>query len=244
MVDLVPELLDNIRTDLAEEIARDAKINAIQERIANGTATLVDVHRYSEALGTNLSAILQSYVTIDKLPNGTLYYNIADRIIRPLLEEAYKNVNDTAEQIQAIVDEAADIGLRSIRADFPDGRVHGLIDKAVEAGEDYDKWLGEPIINTVESFSDDYMKANAKFRYESGLDTYIIRNARASCCDWCAALEGKHEYDTDADYYRRHEYCRCDVTFVSDKGRYRQDVWSKKVIDNRAVENRKTYGLD
>ena len=245
MVDLAPDLLLSIRTELEYEISRDSKIVAIENRIKNGTATLVDVHRYSEALGTNLSAVLRAYITIDKLPNGKFYYNIADKILRPLLEEAYRNVNDKAEQIQAIVDEAVDIGLKAIRPDFPEGRINGLIDKAVEAEEDYDKWLGEPIVNTVESFSDDYMKVNAQFRYDAGLEMAIVRNAHYKCCEWCQNLEGVYDYGdyVPDDVYRRHEYCRCDVTFESNKGRYRQNVWTKEV-NTKAVEDRKTFGLD
>ena len=85
MVDIVPELLEFMRAELLYEIGQDSEIVAIERRINQGTASMVDVHRYSEALGTNLSAILRSNIVYDKLPTGKLYYNIADRIIRPLL---------------------------------------------------------------------------------------------------------------------------------------------------------------
>lgn len=239
--DIVPGLLKEIQSEFTEEISRDAKIGAIEKRIAKGTATMADVHQYAARLGENLSAVLIEYLDADNLPDQTLYYNIADRIVRPMLEDVHISINDTAIEIQKIIDEASGIGLNGIRADFPKGRVHGLIDKMVEAGEDYPKWLGEPVINCTESFSDDYMKTNASFREDAGLKIKIVRTAEATACDWCKNLEGEYSYDDLPDeIYARHEFCRCDVTYISEKDRIRQNVWTKKTT---AIDDRKNYGL-
>lgn len=239
--DIVPGLLKEIQTEFTEEISRDAKIGAIEKRIAKGTASMADVHQYAARLGENLSAVLSEYLAADNLPDHTLYYNIADRIVRPMLEDVHISINDTAIEIQKIIDEASGIGLNGIRADFPKGRVHGLIDKMVEAGEDYPKWLGEPVINCTESFSDDYMKTNASFRDDAGLKEKIVRTAEANACDWCKDLEGEYEWgDLPDNVFARHEYCRCDVTYISEKDRIRRNVWTKKT---EALDDRKNYGL-
>lgn len=241
MVDIVPELLDEIKKEYMEELSRDPKVIRILGKVEKGTATMADVHQYSARLGENLSAVLNEYLSADKLPDGNLYYNIADRIVRPMLEDVHISINDVAIDIQKIVDEASGIGLNGIRADFPEGRVHGLIDKMVEAGEEYSKWLGEPVINCTESFSDDYMKTNADFRQEAGLESKIVRTAEANACDYCMALEGEYEYGAEPkEVYSRHEYCRCDVAYISRKTHTRQNVWSK---ETEAIEDRKNYGL-
>ena len=239
--DIVPGLLKEIQSEFTEEISRDAKIGAIEKRIAKGTASMADVHQYAARLGENLSAVLTEYLAADNLPDQTLYYNIADRIVRPMLEDVHISINDTAIEIQKIIDEASGIGLNGIRADFPKGRVHGLIDKMVEAGEDYPKWLGEPVINCTESFSDDYMKTNASFRDDAGLKEKIVRTAKANACDWCKDLEGEYEWgDLPDNIFARHEYCRCDVTYISEKDRIRRNVLTKKT---EALDDRKNYGL-
>lgn len=84
--------------------------------------------------------------------------------------------------------------------------------------------------NITQSFSDDYVETNAKFRSEAGLECYIIRishNTMGSCCKWCDSLEGKYLYPDDVpkDVYRRHDRCHCTVTYVNN--RRGQNVWRK-----------------
>ncbi|MCF0230660.1 MAG: hypothetical protein HUJ76_13325, partial [Parasporobacterium sp.] len=49
-----------------------------------------------------------------------------------------------------------------------------------------------------------------------------------NCCDWCSSLAGIYEYGTEPkDVYKRHDSCRCTVTFKSEKSGYR-NVFSRK----------------
>ena len=75
--------------------------------------------------------------------------------------------------------------------------------------------------------SDDYVRDNAQVRERIGLQTTITRIVAAGCCEWCSGMGGSWIYGTEpANIYRRHEYCRCTVTYESD--RTRQNVWSKR----------------
>jgi hypothetical protein len=88
-------------------------------------------------------------------------------------------------------------------------------------------WIREPIVNNSEAFYDDFIKENAKFRSKAGMKTTLTRIAEAKCCEWCAALAGTYEYgNAPDDIYRRHEFCRCTVTYQSKK--ISRNVWSKK----------------
>jgi hypothetical protein len=89
-------------------------------------------------------------------------------------------------------------------------------------------WLREPIINNCEAFFDDFIDTNAKFRNDVGLKTTLTRTAEANCCSWCSALAGTYEYGkAPDDIYRRHEFCRCTVTYQSEK--QSQNVWTKRI---------------
>lgn len=137
------------------------------------------------------------------------------------------------------------MNLKAVPAEFPAERVEGLVDKAVDAGEDWARWFGEPVVNLVESLSDAFMKANADFREKLGMSPKIRRDSYARCCDWCADLAGVYDYhDTPDEIYARHEFCRCVVTF--ENGRMRQDVWSKQSwkADRDELDRRREYGLD
>ena len=228
--DIVPELKEQIDARFKSNNLRDRQLLRVSKRIQAGSADLTDAHAYAERLGVNLSDALTGTLTEDKLPNGKLYYNIAERTVIPSLEQNYEMVNEAAAQIQKAIDQQAKIGLGSVRADFPIERIQNLIDKMTADNNTYEqviRWLMEPIVNNSEAFSDDYIKANADFRAKAGLRTKITRRVANNCCDWCAAMAGTWIYGSEPpDIYRRHEYCRCTVTYQSDK--ISQNVWSKR----------------
>lgn len=228
--DVVPELQDQIGTLFRSSILRDRTLQRVGKRIETGRADLSDAHAFAERLGFNLSDALVGTLTQENLPNGTLYYNIAERTVIPALENNYELVNEAATTIQKTIDQQVGIGLGSVRADFPLERIQNLIDKMTADDITYEqviRWLMEPIVNNSEAFADDYIRANADFRAKAGLRTKITRRVANNCCDWCAAMAGTWIYGTEPpDIYRRHEYCRCTVTYQSDKTS--QNVWSKR----------------
>lgn len=228
--DVVPELQDQIGTRFRSSILRDRTLQRVGKKIETGRADLSDAHAFAERLGFNLSDALVGTLTQENLPNGTLYYNIAERTVIPALENNYELVNEAATTIQKTIDQQVGIGLGSVRADFPLERIQNLIDKMTADDITYEqviRWLMEPIVNNSEAFADDYIRANADFRAKAGLRTKITRRVANNCCDWCAAMAGTWIYGSEPpDIYRRHEYCRCTVTYQSDK--ISQNVWSKR----------------
>ena len=236
--DIAPILNEKIQSSFKSYCMRDRRLIQISNRVRDGTATFKDAHDYAEQLGDNLSKALVKNLTAENLPNGKLYYNIANRTVTPGLEENYNLVNDISAQIQKSVDAKAKIGLGSVKADFPKERIQGLIDKMTSDDldlEDAIKWLREPIVNNSEAFADDYVKANASFRQDAGLKTKIIRRADPNCCKWCADLEGEYDLGSEPDdIYRRHEYCRCTVTYRTEKTS--QNVWSKRTWETSSED--------
>lgn len=244
--DVVPALQEEIKRTFQNGVMRDRRAMQVTKRIRDGTATFSDAHTYAESLGENLSDALVRTLTPDNLPNGTLYYNIAQRTVIPALKDNYKMVNEISNSIQEIADSKAGIGLKTVTADFPEMRINGLIDKMTEDDitfEDVVKWLQEPIINNSEAFADDFVHANAKFRNDVGLKSTITRIVAPGCCPWCEDKAGTYDYDkAPDDIYQRHERCRCTVTYQSEKTS--QDVWSKRTWEStpEEIERRKTVG--
>lgn len=104
--------------------------------------------------------------------------------------------------------------------------------------------LDRSLTNIGQSFLDNYIEANASFRFKSGMKTVIVRRQLGKCCDWCNSLAGVYDYsDAPSDIYRRHDNCRCMVTFKNEKGNY-VDVWSKKeFISQRKARKAKLLSL-
>ena len=87
--------------------------------------------------------------------------------------------------------------------------------------------LGEPVSNLCHAFYDQYVEANVRLRSRAGMKTVIIRRQIGRCCDWCGSKAGIFTpNDAPDDIYKRHDYCRCMVTFKNENGY--TDVWSKK----------------
>lgn len=243
MTDIVPELMDKIKTGFGDRVRQDRTVKRITNRIRDGTAKLADGHEYAQRLGEILSEVLKKELAADILPNEKLYYNIADRTVRPMLEQNHGMTDAAASEIQKIIDRLNGIGLNPVSARLPADRINGLIDKLAEEGRE---WLGEPIVNCTESFFDDFIKVNAGFRGGIGMNPIIERTASPGCCEWCAGLAGTYDYfdlEEGSDVYKRHEHCRCVVTYKNGSGR--QDIWSKKVWQppESELERRKTVGL-
>lgn len=255
--DIVPGLLKDIRARFQKELTGNPWLAEITYRIRDGTATMREMIDYAELLGESLSDALQAVLTPDALPDGKMYYNIANRTVKPLLRENYNNVNQIAKAVQEILDEADGIGLQAVAAEFPETRVDGLIDMLTDS-DNFSRWLGEPIVNTTMSFADDFVKANAEFRYKSGMDVKIIRETEAEQtkrrknkskyvipCKWCDGLAGVYPYEEarrEKQLFQRHESCRCRVTYQN--GSKMQDVWSKSIwsADADTLKRRESTG--
>lgn len=230
MDDISPGLLEQIRGTFGELIGFSPKIRALEAKIAAGTATYVDADKYADQIGTALSKALQRHLTADVLPDGRMYYNIAQKVLEPMLGDDYELVSAAVTKIQTSLNKAARIGLAVQRPPIDMDRVQGLLDKISNA-ESFDtvSWLlGAPINNFSMHIVDDYLQKNVEFQGRAGLGPKITRTAERRCCKWCTGLAGVYSYpDLPDEIYQRHDNCRCTVEYDPGDGR-RQNVHTKR----------------
>ena len=92
--------------------------------------------------------------------------------------------------------------------------------------------LGEPTSNLCHAFYDQYVEANVRIRSKLGMKELIIRRQLGKCCKWCADLAGIYSPENaPADIYRRHDNCKCMVTYKDENGY--TDAWSKKEFSSQ-----------
>lgn len=249
MEDIVPELLEQLRSRFQAGIAADPKIRALYKRITEGGAAYPDAEEYACLVGEALSKAFGDILTPGELPDGRMYFNIADRVLRPLLEEDHAVVSEAAAMVQEALNKKAGIGIKPQTVAVNEDRIDGIVNKVsdTERFEDVAWILDEPIVNFSLSIVDDILRANVEFHAKAGLRPRIIRRAERKCCKWCAALAGEYEYpDVPHDVYRRHERCRCTVEYDPGDGR-RQNVHTKKLTtpgERDMIEERKRIGLN
>lgn len=247
MADIGAELLEKIRAEFQKSCKADKYIQSVLKKIDGGTAKMEEVAMLSKQLGFRVSQTIGAHVNVAALPDGKMYYNIADTILTGVLKDNYDIINSAATECQKALDNQAGINITPQQAAFPTERVQAVVNAASVpdiAEEVMIRRMTAPAQNITESFYNDYVEANVKFRSDAGLDCYIIRNDHGGCCEWCAKLAGKYHYPEDVpkDVYRRHDNCGCTVTYLN--GRKAQNVWSKTKwnISDEELEQMKTAG--
>lgn len=149
---------------------------------------------------------------------------------KKILHEYYELMNETNARLQKEIDKKIGLQIAAQKADFPAERVakvaKALTDPTVPS-EIIQRRARNAVENVANSFHDDYVRENAKFRSKAGIKCYIVRETDGNCCKWCSSLAGRYVYgDEPDDIFHRHDNCTCTTTF--ENGRERQDVWSKK----------------
>lgn len=251
MEDIAPELLNGIQKDYREGREKDKELNQIRKLTAAGAADGKDLDKYAVRSGELLAEALHNNVSGDVLPNGKMYFNIAEKVLPPVLEENHKDVADISVEIQNLLNKKAGIGIKAIYPELNGDRIDGLVNLAASADlyESIRKLLEQDIINFSQSTATDSVKRNADYQYRSGLSPRIVRTAESGCCKWCQALEGTYWYadvnETGNDVWRRHRDCRCVVEYDAGNGKTQNahsKKWSWKEDNRKKIDARKNYG--
>ena len=239
MEDIAPKLLDAIRKDFIQ-ILGDAKLKEMNYPAAED---------FAEEVGAALAEAFRRNLDPADLPEGKLFWNIADRVVRPMLEQDHQIVSDAAAAVQEALNRAAGIGLKVQRAPLNQNWISGILNRLVssEHFEDIAWILDEPVKTFSRSVVDETIKKNAEFHSRAGMTPRIIRKAESRCCEWCARLAGVYEYPNVPDeVYQRHKCCRCIVDYDPGQGKKVQNVHTKQWKSQKEsdkIKKRKVVGI-
>lgn len=114
MNDIAPELYENIKTDFEAFAKSDRTVRKVRFKADKGTANYRDAYDYAVALGACLSRAFRRNIKADELPDGRMYYNIAERTVRPMLEQLEDMVADLTAKVQEGLNTKAGLGLKSV----------------------------------------------------------------------------------------------------------------------------------
>lgn len=220
MKDICPELIKNINDEFEKNCIKDANMRALVKKVEAGTATYADAYKYAEAVGTARANAFQSEISSEVLPDGKMYYNIAERVMTGSLGTDHEMIADFAEQVQKAINDNAGIRLKAQRADLDEDRIDGFVQRlASEDNVDNVKWLlNEPVKTHARSVVDDTVKKNAKFQHKAGIKAKVVRYGGSDCCKWCDGLTGEYIYPSvPREVFMRHDNCRCSLDYNGKK---------------------------
>ena len=246
--DIVPSLLKKIKSEFEGARLDSEVLKDLLSKLDHSKASYLDANQYAIEIGEILSKALGASLTNETLPDGKMYYNIAQRVLTDVLGRNYELVSDYTEQVQKNLNSEAKIGLAAQVPELNQDRIDGLVNRlASEESFDDVKWLlVDPIVIFSQSIVDDSIRKNAEFHHKVGLSPKIVRRVVGHPCKWCKSLEGSYNYpEVPKDIYRRHGKCRCTVDYHPGNGK-KQNVHTKRWAEDKkksVIEHRKKIGL-
>lgn len=246
--DIVPSLLKKIKSEFEGARLDSEVLKDLLSKLHHNKASYLDANQYAIEIGEILSKALGASLTNETLPDGKMYYNIAQRVLTDVLGRNYELVSDYAEQVQKNLNSEARIGLTAQVPELNQDRIEGLVNRfsSEDNFEDVSWLLGEPIVNFTQSIIDDSIRKNAEFHHKVGLSPKIVRRVVGHPCKWCKSLEGSYNYpEVPKDIYRRHGKCRCTVDYHPGNGK-KQNVHTKRWAESQKsakIEVLKGVGL-
>lgn len=132
--DIAPQLYEDIKKIFKRNIALDPQIKSIKGKIRNKKATQSDAWLYSNRIAHHVSVALKLVLTPSNLPDGILYWNIAERTVKLIIELAYGLVSDMTASIQEVVWKKQGIGLKPKTSVLSEDRINAFLNKMVSAG--------------------------------------------------------------------------------------------------------------
>lgn len=210
-----------VRERLSELFEKDKGIEKVYRKIRQGIATYEDAHDFALAIGEILRKSFSDMV--DEIPDGADLEELAEDIVDKALHQNYRLTSLVCETIQDELNSMAGIGLNAVDPGVDREKVKAIKTAFIsaETPEAMKVALGEPVKTFALMTVDDWVKSNAEFQQNCGLEPIIARkwSGRYSShdtkhTDWCKDLEGVWPYfDRPSRVFARHEGCTCTVLY-------------------------------
>ena len=120
--DIVPKLLDGLKKDFLSKYKSNKKIPKLLENKNHANAYL-----YADEVGNILAEVFDSKLSASILPEGRMYFNIAERVLNETLGNNHKLVTEYAVELQTALNKEAGIGLKSKANKINQDKVDGLV---------------------------------------------------------------------------------------------------------------------
>lgn len=110
--DMLPDLLKEVQDKFETSYGKSEKVRNAFAELKKKKATYATANDFALEVGDILADALSSSVRSDKLPDGKMYYNIAQRLLTDTLGRNFELVSGYAGQVQEDLNRSANIGLQ------------------------------------------------------------------------------------------------------------------------------------
>lgn len=213
--DVSPSILEAVAKDFKKKYSSSKEINRLLVKIEKGTASHADSYQFALKVSDYLNYAIKKNMTGSILPNGKLYYHIAEDVLTPLLKNNHALVTSYAKSVQEILNIKDDIPFKGVTAKVSTDRIEGICSEYSRADkfEETQQELADTIENYSLSSVDDTIKENVRFLNNLGYHEVVVRRAESGACKWCRSLDGTYDYSPNMDntVFKRHKRCKCTI---------------------------------
>jgi hypothetical protein len=213
--DVSPTILEAVAKDFKKKYSSSKEISRLLVKIENGTASHADSYQFAQKVSDYLSYAIKKNMTGSTLPNGKLYYHIAEDVLTPLLKNNHALVTSYAKNVQTILNVKDDVPFKGVTAKINTDRIEGICSEFSRADkfEETQQELADTIENYSLSSVDDTIKENVRFLSNLGYNEVVERHAESGACKWCRSLDGTYDYSPNMDntVFKRHKRCKCTI---------------------------------
>lgn len=236
-VDIGPELYKEIAKEYNRRISSDKELSALYKKVQSKYASQEDCVKYAQKLGVTSSEVLKKHLKLADLPNETMYWNIAEKTIAPVLTNVHARVNGAGAVQLRSADKANELNLKIARGFNPVNRIREVLDFVTNSKtqEELDNALTDPVITTARKFYDDFLRSNSDIRSGLGFNTVVVREYDGvglhdgrTPCEWCMSRAGTYDYDEARalGVFERHPGCGCSIEVRFSDGVDLQTDWT------------------
>ncbi|MCR4746656.1 MAG: hypothetical protein K5894_15680 [Lachnospiraceae bacterium] len=132
MQDMAPDIYKKLKAAFDKKRISDKSLKEISEIIDSGKGRYKDADDYAVKLGELLGEAFSENLNAESLPDGKLYYNIANRTVTPMLKENHSAVAGKCEAVQKALNEVEKLGLRAIVPELGEKYIMNIINVVTE----------------------------------------------------------------------------------------------------------------
>ena len=219
---------EDVKQEFIDAVNSDKTCQELYKKIRSGDASYKTGGQLAVRIGENLGKVLKKHAPLTNIDEWDL-----DDLIPRSLGLDHSMISTACKQIQENMNKKSGLGIKAKTPKFDYDRVQGLIDELKDHPDtfgDIEKGFYDQLVNFSQNIVDESIRENAQLMARAGIRTLVIREPDFKACEWCRDVAGTYDYaevkDTGNDVWRRHENCRCTISFVTERN---GDFYSEQV---------------
>ena len=136
MKDVTPGLLEELNKTFEQKLAIHPQIRAYKKKLEAEKLDEKSVALFIREMVSIAAATVASVLRPEKLPDGKLYWNIAEGVLVPFLKDVVSQMSNIAVSAQKTADQKQNINIKVAGIRYPEGQIRSYLNMIVRKSLD------------------------------------------------------------------------------------------------------------